>query len=72
MTSKHVCPIDLRIQDDIQDDIQDLEVDLEVDLEGEFEVDFKQDMEVDLLSSSGQVRSRSRLGPGLVQFTAQI
>ena len=45
---------------------------MEVDLEGEFEVDFKQDMEVDLLSSSGQVRSRSRLGPGLVQFTAQI
>ena len=50
----------------------DLGVDLEVDLEGEmegdskgdFRGDFKQDMEEDLLSSSGQVRSRSRSGSG--------
>ena len=36
--------------------------DLEVDLEGDFIGDFKQDMEGDLLSSSGQVWSRSSLG----------
>ena len=41
----------------------DLEGDLEVDLEGDFRGDFKQDLEGDLLSSSGQLRSRS----GLVQ-----
>ena len=41
-----------------------LEVDLEVDLEGDFRGDFKQDLGGDLLSSSGQLRSRS----GLVQF----
>ena len=53
----------------------DLEVDLEIDLEGDLEEDFrgdfKQDLEGDLISSSGQVwsrsRSRSRSGPGLVQ-----
>ena len=39
----------------------DFEVDLEVDLEGDFRGDFKQDMEGDLLSSSGQLRSRSCL-----------
>ena len=47
--------------------MRNLEGDFEVDLEGEmegdskgdFKVDFKQDMEGDLLSSSGQVRSRS-------------
>ena len=55
----------------------DLEKNLEGDLEGDSKGDFKQDMEGDLLSSSGQVRSRSGLvqvwsGPGLVQFTAQI
>ena len=37
----------------------DLERDLEGDLEGDFRGDFKQDMEGDLLSNSGQVRSRS-------------
>ena len=36
---------------------------MEGDLEGDFKGDFKQDMEGDLLSSSGQVRSKS----GLVQ-----
>ena len=41
----------------------DLEGDLERDLEGYFRWDFKQDMERDLLSNSGEVRSRS----GLVQ-----
>ena len=41
----------------------DFEVNLDVDLEGDFKGDFKQDMEGALLSSSGQVRSRS----GLVQ-----
>ena len=41
----------------------DFEEDLEVDLEGDFRGDFKQDFEGDLLSSSGQLRSRS----GLVQ-----
>ena len=39
----------------------DLEGDLEVDLEGDFRGDFKQDFEGDLLSSSGQLRSRSGL-----------
>ena len=37
----------------------DFEVDLVVDLEGEFRGEFKQDLEGDLLSSSGQVWSRS-------------
>ena len=41
----------------------DFEVDFEVDLEGDFRGDLKQDLEGDLLSSSGQLRSRS----GLVQ-----
>ena len=52
----------------------DLEVDFEGDYKGDFRGDFKQDMEGDLLSSSGQVRSKSglvqvwsRSGPGLVQ-----
>ena len=40
----------------------DLEVDLEGDLEGNFRGDFKQDLEGDLLTSSGQLRSRSGLG----------
>ena len=39
----------------------DLEEDLEVDLEGDFRGDFKQGLEGDLLSSSGQLRSRSGL-----------
>ena len=46
----------------------DFEVDLEVDLEGDFRGDFKQDLEGDLLSSSGQLRSRS----GLVQVWFSI
>ena len=50
----------------------DLEEDLEVDLEGHFRGDlrgdFKQDLEGDLLSSSGQLRSRS----GLVQVWFSI
>ena len=41
----------------------DLKGDFEVDLEGDFRGEFKQDLEGDLLSSSGQLRSRS----GLVQ-----
>ena len=49
-----------------------LEVDLEGDLEGDLEVDFrgdlKEDLEGDLLSSSGQLRSRS----GLVQVWFSI
>ena len=39
----------------------DLKGDFEVDLEGDFRGDFKQDLEGDLLSSSGQLRSRSCL-----------
>ena len=46
----------------------DLKGDFEVDLEGEFRGDFKQDLEGDLLSSSGQLRSRS----GLVQVWFSI
>ena len=46
----------------------DFEVDLEVDLEGDFRGDFKQDLEGDLLSSLGQLRSRS----GLVQVWFSI
>ena len=45
-----------------------MEVDLEVDLEGDLRGDFKQDLEGDLLSSSGQLRSRS----GLVQVWFSI
>ena len=40
---------------------RDLEGDLEVNLEGDFKGDFKQDLEGDLLSSSGQLRSKSSL-----------
>ena len=39
----------------------DLKEDFEVDLEGDFRGDFKEDLEGDLLSSSGQLRSRSSL-----------
>ena len=39
----------------------DLEGDSKGDFRGDFRGDFKQDMERDLLSSSGQVRSRSGL-----------
>ena len=39
----------------------DLKGDFEVYLEGDFRGDFKQDLEGDLLSSSGQLRSRSCL-----------
>ena len=46
----------------------DLEEDLEIDLEGDLRGDFKQDLEGDLLSSSGQLRSRS----GLVQVWVSI
>ena len=50
----------------------DLEVNLKVDLEGDYtgdiRGDFKQDLEGDLLSSSGQLRSRS----GLVQIWFSI
>ena len=45
-----------------------LEGDLEVDLEGDLRGAFKQDLEGDLLSSSGQLRSRS----GLVQVWFSI
>ena len=52
------------LEGDLEGDLKvDLEGDLERDLEGEFRGDFKQDLEGDLLSSSGQLRSRS----GLVQ-----
>ena len=46
----------------------DSEVDLEVDLEGDIRGDLKQDLEGDLLSSSGQLWSRS----GLVQVCFSI
>ena len=39
----------------------DFEVDLEGDFRGDFKQDFKHDLEGDLLSSSGQLRSRSGL-----------
>ena len=42
---------------------RELDGELEEDSKGDFRGDFKQDIEGDLLSSSGQVRSRS----GLVQ-----
>ena len=47
-----------------------MEGDFEVDLEGHSKGDFKHDLERDLLSSSGQVRSKS----GLVQvwFSLQL
>ena len=52
------------IEGDMEGDLErDLERDLEGDSKGDFRGDLKQDMEWDLLSSSGQVRSRS----GLVQ-----
>ena len=49
-------------KEDFEGDLEgDFEVDLEVDLEGDLRGDFKQDLEGDLLSSSGQLRSRSDL-----------
>ena len=54
---------ELELEGDLK---EDLEGDFEVDLEGDFRGDFKQDLEGDLLSSSGQLRSRS----GLVQYRA--
>ena len=48
----------------------DLDKDLKGDLKGDFRGDFKQDLEGDLLSISGQLRSRSR--SGLVQYRAKI
>ena len=61
------------LEGDLEGDLKgylkgDFEVDLEVDLEGDFRGDFKQDLEGDLLSSSGQLRSRS----GLVQVWFSI
>ena len=50
------------LEGDLEGDLKgDFEVDFEVDLEGDFRGDFKQDLEGDLLSSSGQLRSRSGL-----------
>mgnify|MGYP001376936922 CR=1 FL=1 len=46
----------------------ELKGDLEVDFRGDFRGDFKQDLKGDLLSSSGQLRSRS----GLVQVWFSI
>ena len=46
----------------------DLEVDSEEDLEEDFRGDFKQDLEGDLMSSSGQLLSRS----GLVWFSIEL
>ena len=46
----------------------DLERELEGDSKGDFRGDFKQDLEGDLLSSLGQLRSRS----GLVQVWFSI
>ena len=52
------------LEGDSERDLErELEGELEGDSKGDFRGDFKQDMEEDLLSSSGQVRSRS----GLVQ-----
>ena len=57
------------LKGNLKEDLEgDFEVDLEVDLEGDFRGDFKQDLEGDLLSSSGQLRSRS----GLVQVWFSI
>ena len=63
--------LEKNLEGDLEKNLEgDLEVDLEGDSKWDLRGDFKQVMEGDLLSSSGQVRSRS--GPGLVQFTAQI
>ena len=47
----------------------DLEKDLKGDLKGDFRGEFKQDLEGDLLSISGQLRSRSRSGLVQVWFS---
>ena len=59
------------LEGDLEGDMErDLEGELEGDSKGDFRGDFKQDMEGELLSSSGQVSSRS----GLVQvwFSLQL
>ena len=50
----------------------DLEKDLKGDLKGDFRGDFKQDLEGDLLSISGQLRSRSRSGLVQVWFSIEL
>ena len=52
----------------------DLEGDWERDLEGDFRGDFKQDMEGDLLSNSGQVKSRSSsvYSPNLIRLSLTL
>ena len=51
------------LEGDLKGDLKgDLRGECDVDLEGDFRGDFKQDLEGDLLSSSGQLRSRSGLG----------
>ena len=60
--------MEVDLEGDLEGDLKgyltgDLKGDFEVDLEGDFRGEFKQDLEGDLLSSSGQLRSRS----GLVQ-----
>ena len=61
--------LDVGVEGDLEEDLEvHLEGDFEVDLEGDFKQDFKQDLEGDLLSSSGQLRSRS----GLVQVWFSI
>ena len=57
------------MKEDLKGDLKgDMKGYLEVDLEGDLRGDFKQDLDLegDLLSSSGQLRSRSR--SGLVQY----
>ena len=61
--------VKVELEGDLEGDLKgDFEVNLEVGLEGDFRGDFKQDLEGDLLSSSGQLRSRS----GLVQVWFSI
>ena len=49
-----------------------MEKDLKGDLKGDFRGDFKQDLEGDLLSISGQLRSRSRSGLVQVWFSIEL
>ena len=59
------------MEGDLEGDLErDLEGELELDSKGDFRGDFKQDIEGDLMSSSGQVRSR--LGLVQVWFSLQL
>ena len=61
------------MEGDLEKDLKgDLKGDLKEDLKGDFRGDFKQELEGDLLTISGQLRSRSRSGLVQVWFSIEL